>query len=430
MQHGHLPQALISPIAGMHAMKKPRHLLAAAVLLAASTAASAVPFAITYEGEVANSSIPGIANQSYSLTFIFDNGGSSAASQTWQPAHLTCAIWRMNTARDALYLQDLTVAPPNYNSGATTTGPSGALTGLFTVAMDSPAAQPGQYLYAGALFNGAVKWFADNGSGGDAVLIDGIGTATPHSFDDPSPPYGGVQMTPARWSNPQRVMGACDDTPYAPALFATTAPQPHGGFAGFGATVTSWTQAATATDVTITAPLADLRPGGPYAGVQGTVYLTTQTGPGTTAAHNAAPPVMISGLGESFTPTTLWSGLTLPPGTYHLIFTAAQYDPPALTSLSPAASFNVFPTYTTAPGVAPLPGVPQLLSASQINTAFPPASPFVPAENGQTSNLIVSVTGTLAAPAASQVPALHGSALALLGTLIAMLAFWRARRGV
>lgn len=404
-----------------------RTVLLAASLLAASTAVTAAPYAITYESEITNASIPGIANETYSLTFIFDNGGTSTASQTWQPAHLTCAIWRMNDARNVFFQQNLSIAPPNLNTGATTTNASGALTGLFTLRMDSPAVQPGQYVSLGASFNGAIKWYADNGAGNATVMVDGIGTGTNRSFDDPSGSFGGVQMTPARWSNPQRVMGPCDDTPYVPALFAVTVPAPFwGGFGNQQVLVTSWTQAHAWHNVSISAPLKDTRPGGPHADVQGTVYLVTQVGPGTAAAHNAAPPFSVSGLTDTFANTPLWTNLTLPAGTYYLLFVSATNDP---MSLSPAIPFGIDPpTYTTGIGVTALLNVPELNDPAQLNTTFPPASPFTPAGN-YPSHLLVNITGNRGAlPAPAFVPALDRIGLALMALLLGAFGWFVWRR--
>ena len=207
----------------------------------------------------------------------------------------------------------------------------------------------------------------------------------------------------------------------AATLLNITAPAPLSGFINQQILVTSWTQTHAWSNVNISAPLMDGRPGGPHAGVQGTVYLVTQTGPGTTAAHNAAPPASISGLTDTFAATPLWTGLTLPAGTYHLIFVSATNDP---MSLSPAMSGTASPPDNdTGPGVAALHSFPQLNNVALLNTAFPPASPFT-AAGDYPSHLLVRVTGDIGAlpdpqqPGATPVPTLGNAALALLVALL------------
>ncbi|MFT3777171.1 MAG: IPTL-CTERM sorting domain-containing protein [Ottowia sp.] len=196
--------------------------LAAAALLAAAAAAQAVPFAITAEGAISNSEFPDIANETYSVTFIFASGGNttdtSTASRVWDWDYLTCTIWRMNTARDVVYQQDLAATPPTSGQGSFVTDASGALTMVPTrVEVDSPAAQPGQYAAQGSI-QGAVKWFASNGGAG-VVFIDRVGSASPRTFST-----GSGLMQPSRWSAPVRVAGPCDPTPYAAPPAATPVP--------------------------------------------------------------------------------------------------------------------------------------------------------------------------------------------------------------
>ena len=73
---------------------------------------------------------------------------------------------------------------------------------------------------------------------------------------------------------------------HAANILTTTGSSPF-GFTGQPGFVLAWNQAISYTGVTITMPLVDNTPT-PLSGVQGTVYLTTQIGPGTTAANQVA----------------------------------------------------------------------------------------------------------------------------------------------
>jgi hypothetical protein len=112
--------------------------------------------------------------------------------------------------------------------------------------------------------------------------------------------------------------------------------------------VESWNQAALYNNVTITAPLEDNSNGGPIAGIEGTVYLTNQIGPGTTVANLVAPPVTVSGLTNTFTVRTLFTGLTLGPGTYYLTFRSTNSNP-----LSMSMEGSSTPVITTGTGITP-----------------------------------------------------------------------------
>src|SRR5262249_16304858 len=112
-----------------------------------------------------------------------------------------------------------------------------------------------------------------------------------------------------------------------------------------------------------------------------TIYLTNQIGPGTTAANEVAPPVLISGLTSSFVVRTLYSGIALPPGTYYLVLYTTHISP---NSMSPEGSSN--PVLTPGGGGTAVGG-----GASTMPAAYPPASTvplFFP------GNIFVTVTGT------------------------------------
>ncbi|MEZ5607980.1 MAG: IPTL-CTERM sorting domain-containing protein [Burkholderiaceae bacterium] len=203
-------------------------MLAALALLGASAVASAAPYAINHQGTIANSTFPEIINgQTYTVTFVFDNGGTSANSQTWSGANLTCVIWRMNNARDVSYVQNLVATPPSgLVAGSATTDASGALTGMFSSVntLDIPlgGVPAGAYTTSGITLTPPVGWFAD---GAPTIFIDSepSGGST-RRFDDAA--GSGVPMNIASWSAPQRVTGACDDTPYVAPPAVTVAPVP------------------------------------------------------------------------------------------------------------------------------------------------------------------------------------------------------------
>lgn len=188
-----------------------------------------------------------------------------------------------------------------------------------------------------------------------------------------------------------------------------TGPKPF----AFAATVLDqgWNQSITYTDVSITMPLEDYTETGPITGVEGTVYLMSQFGTGTTSADEVAPPVSVSGLTASFAPVLLFSGLTLGPGNYYLVLVPVNGS--GFSSMTPEGSS--FPVDTLGSGVSDLSNglAPSLLPVS----AFPPAT-YV--SLSLPSNFFVSITGD-----AAPVPEPGGLPLAV-GSIFA-LAFWRHR---
>jgi hypothetical protein len=173
---------------------------------------------------------------------------------------------------------------------------------------------------------------------------------------------------------------------------------------GNGLLMEGWTQAATYSNVSISMPLADGTIGGPIVGVQGTVYLMNAVGPGTTAANEVAPPVTISGLTATSTPRTVFSGLTLPPGNYYVVW-AATSETLGLTMAPQGSQHSVVTpgTYSVALGSvwAPMAG----------------ANPFPPATNMNLpleSNIFIDVTGDFVSAPASSVPALGTPGLGVL----------------
>jgi len=181
-----------------------RH-IAAALLACAATAAQADPFAITYNGTIGTSGFPEIhSGQPYSVTLVLDNGSLSAVDESWNGTHITCVIWRMNTAQNVVLAQN---GPITNTDDTASTNMSGTLTGFFDYVVANPVAA-GSYTTSG--FTSplvAPAWFIN--------AINPAFTTDALYFDDAS---GGVPTTPASWSNPVPFTGSCaaSTTPTAP----------------------------------------------------------------------------------------------------------------------------------------------------------------------------------------------------------------------
>jgi hypothetical protein len=183
------------------------------------------------------------------------------------------------------------------------------------------------------------------------------------------------------------------------------------GFNGQLAFVTAWNQTTGYSGVNIAMPLADLSAGGPIAGVEGTVYLMNQIGPGTTTANEVAAPVPISGLTGVFTPVTLFTGLSLPPGNYYVVLVPTNVSP---MSMSPEGT-DISVVVTTGTGVTTLGagGPPTLAAYAPASTSF----------LNLPGNLYLNVTGDVA-PSMTPAP----SSLLLMLAGLACIGLWFARR--
>lgn len=178
-------------------MRLSRLLLAGAVMLGGLGQVHAAPYYITHTGQQANSTLPALIDgEAYTVTLVFDNGGSTAVNQTWTGANLTCTIWTFNNARNVQFAQDLVAAPPASALGSVVTNGSGVLSSVFSEVLEDTAAS--SFSLAGMLATGSIRWFANEQNG---IFYDqslSVGAAS-----------GGVPMTAAQWTNPQPFTGSC-----------------------------------------------------------------------------------------------------------------------------------------------------------------------------------------------------------------------------
>jgi hypothetical protein len=203
-------------------------------------------------------------------------------------------------------------------------------------------------------------------------------------------------------------------------IVSQSTPGSGGIFVSTFAPATSWTQSNTFSSVTISATLINNSPSSAGAAATGTAFLMTQIGAGTTIAQQiATAPVSTTATASSPTPTTMFSGLTLGPGTYFLVISATI--PTGTDSL--AWSSQNTPTITVASGVT---AGPSFLPGTV--AAFPPASTFF--NKGRflfysaLGILGVGGTGTTAVGA----PALSPLGMLLLAGLLGFSGLWLVRR--
>ncbi len=165
----------------------------------------------------------------------------------------------------------------------------------------------------------------------------------------------------------------------------------------------SWTQTTTYTGVTIQATIESCA-----GGATGTAYLTLN---GTALANQIAVNNALSvGTGDST--VTLFSGLTLGPGTYYLTLSPGDNECDEIWQ-------NIQGTPTVATGTGVTAGSSDATGAGHTVAAYPPASTFL-----NSASFLFSVTGTATgAPATTPAP----STGVLLGVAL-ILMFWYFKR--
>jgi hypothetical protein len=150
-----------------------------------------------------------------------------------------------------------------------------------------------------------------------------------------------------------------------------------------GIQVVSWTETDSFTDVTIGANIA-VDNGNPSEEATGTAYLMMKIGAGTTTAEEiASAPVSVKGNPGVDNMTTIFSGLSLGPGTYYLVIDPTSVN--LISSLDWDAAGT--PTETFGAGASDV----MAFTATTTNAAFAPANTF--GSNQLTP--IFSVTGDL-----------------------------------
>lgn len=170
----------------------------------------------------------------------------------------------------------------------------------------------------------------------------------------------------------------------------------------------SWTQSAGNTyyGVSITATLCsnNLSP------ASASVYLTNSIGAGTTVANQIATTTVTTSspcTGVGATPTTLFSGLTLPPGTYYLV----------VSNLSPQLQWSL-----VSGGATQTAGTGVTFNSDEFTTDAPPPYPpadttFAPVSFGGSSH--VFLFSVISTPSANATPTLSSWALAITMILLA-----------
>ena len=196
----------------------------------------------------------------------------------------------------------------------------------------------------------------------------------------------------------------------AATIYDVSGPSPF-GFNNQNPVAIGWSSSLAYTHVSITIPLADLSAGGPMSGVEGAIYLMSQVGPATTSANEVAPPVSISGLTATFTPHLVFSGLTLGPGNYYIVFVSTQTG-----SLSNSMEGSSTPVKTTGTGITEIGWLSGLTPA-----AYPPATTAL-GGTPEYANAFMTITGD---PAATGIPMLSTVGLLALIVAIGVLAVYR-----
>lgn len=167
----------------------------------------------------------------------------------------------------------------------------------------------------------------------------------------------------------------------------------------------SWTQTGSYSNVDIFANIANSAGSGTATA---TAYLMTQIGAGTTAANEVVAPVTASVTGNPGlnAMTTIFSDLSLGPGTYYLVL-----DP---NSTDFHWDLTIPPVVSTDSGVTAGPSV-----ATNTVAGFPPASTF----GSESFSFIYQVTGTAGASTSTPEPSTAG--MLVIGA--AAIAAWRRR---
>lgn len=171
--------------------------LAGLVAMSTPVVVSAEPYAITYTSTVSASGFPEVTvGEGFDVTLVFDNGGSTAAFQTWSPADLRCVVWRFNDARDVVFAQDLEGFVFFTSAGSVSTDGAGVLQTNFTAL--NALNVTSDYDIVGAGWVGAIDWHTD-----------GFNPAFENPPTAMSAQGGGISMAIGAWSAPTPYVDDC-----------------------------------------------------------------------------------------------------------------------------------------------------------------------------------------------------------------------------
>jgi len=185
-----------------------RLLTAAFFFTLISGGAVAAPFSVSYVGTMQNATAAGaffaniVNGETYKVTLVMNNGGTSSQSQTWVASDLVSIKWEFNDSRDVVFEQNI---DPSYTDnysiiGTATTDAKGALTVFFTDISN------GGYVFQAVGLPDLVSpaaWFLNGNNDvfySDADVMGG--SYRPWVADA----AGGAQMNIASWSNPVAVV--------------------------------------------------------------------------------------------------------------------------------------------------------------------------------------------------------------------------------
>lgn len=177
--------------------------LLAILFFAVSSIANANPFSVTWTDTLsASSNLPYIVGEAISITFVLDNGGTSAASQTWNAVDVVSVTFVINNAPSTI----TTVFDPNSGNGLSSTAGSfatdaaGTLTSAPSAWVDSDGGSP---IVSSNDPQGTstIRWWVNSAN---EVLQNQ--SASP---DDRSAFTNNVSTNsdPAFWTNPAAVVG-------------------------------------------------------------------------------------------------------------------------------------------------------------------------------------------------------------------------------
>jgi hypothetical protein len=142
--------------------------LFAAILLTASTAANAGPYAFTYTDTVSNGPggyVPGASvGDTVTITLVLDNGNNSLINQTWTYSNLVSINFKVNSWSATI---DYTSGKETFSgaqSGTFTTNGSGTLTSVMTYWSDNTISAS-NCTFSGGYNPSAPYWYLNGENG-------------------------------------------------------------------------------------------------------------------------------------------------------------------------------------------------------------------------------------------------------------------------